>query len=42
MEKIVTTDQEQVDKYETDSTSNITDFDNPIYGRRRIPTKQSR
>ena len=30
MEKIVTADQEQVDKYETDSTSNITDFDNPV------------
>ena len=26
----MTADQEQVDKYETDSTSNITDFDNPV------------
>ena len=31
MGKIVTTDQEQVDKYETDrSKSNITDFNNPM------------
>lgn len=29
MEKIITADQDQVDKYEADSKSNITDDNNP-------------
>ena len=40
MEKTITTGQDQVDKYETDSESNITDDNNPTDDDEYFPSSE--